>query len=728
MKKYRFLKSAALTLCALLLCGAAALAAEDETLPQLDVPTELKWGVEYKYGTIDGERTLTTEEKPGMISWKEGELHQNRTRITLYRLEDGGERELFGLNHSFGASDTALYRSVSHFYYNEPNPEDSFSGPDAAVQRNTLRDGFPSGQYYFTLQALGDGVNYRDSEVVKSEIWEYVRPEARMPALEAGYWDWPKACWDDHSEDPLFGGYNVVFFSRDSDSETIRRRNSSSGDKRNYHTVPDSILSGSGSCYFQVRILSADITQACNGDWSPLSTAYALDQTAESIRDQLQTLAGQQLPDESVRAAVQALDRAELRSSMLADDETLAALDVLESSLEGAYKSVEVRDVAMDSSEIEFTGALLNPVTSEEVNLVVAPPEREDVIPTMYNNTVALRFSMTVEGLADPHALAVPVAVSMPVPENINPYFFVVLHYPVSGGAPVELRPGNGAVYFEQNGKLFVRFVLDGFSDFVITELNPSARSEDYARRAYETILGRAADEEGLAHWTSEMANGVSGGAIIDEFFRSEEYKAKGNSDDKTVRLCYQAMLSREPDEAEIANWTAMLADGYSTTRLVAEFVASPEFATICETYGLTAGSIELGPRDSNSNLTRFVERCYAFALERAADEGGLNEWCGHVLNGDVNEAGELITPERVVFGFVFSGEAQAKERDDAAFITMLYHIMLDRDPDEAGLEAWSTALADWEKNLGQDAGRQKLYAEFAAMPEFGLMLNNFTI
>ena len=45
-----------------------------------------------------------------------------------------------------------------------------------------------------------------------------------------------------------------------------------------------------------------------------------------------------------------------------------------------------------------------------------------------------------------------------------------------------------------------------------------------------------------------------------------------------------------------------------------------------------------------------------------------------------------------------------------------------------AGLEAWSTALADWEKNLGEDAGRQKLYSEFAAMPEFGLMLNNFTL
>ena len=262
-----------------------------------------------------------------------------------------------------------------------------------------------------------------------------------------------------------------------------------------------------------------------------------------------------------------------------------------------------------------------------------------------------------------------------------------------------------------------------------------------YAARAYEVILERIGDEEGIAHWDSEMANGASAGVIINEFLRSDEFKSKGKTNEEIVTIVYNAMLSRDPDPEGLANWTALLDAGYSTTKLVSEFVASEEFGHLCDDYRLTAGEIPLGPRDQNGNIARFVDRCYTLALGRPSDEAGLNEWCAHLINGDLNEFGEPYTPERVAFGFVFSPEAKALERSDEAFITMLYRLMLDRKPDAAGLANWVSALrqntaaeiaydAAFETGRSEadaiDQTRQNIYALFAASEEFALMCRNF--
>ena len=296
-------------------------------------------------------------------------------------------------------------------------------------------------------------------------------------------------------------------------------------------------------------------------------------------------------------------------------------------------------------------------------------------------------------------------------------------------------KPGPYYVYLSSNASSGI-----GKKALVATFTYGSANTtESYVERAYSVILGREGDAEGVAHWVSELTGGASAGEIIKEFFRSGEYQARGLSDAETVKLCYQAMLSREPSAEEVAQYVALLEDGYSTDKLVSSFVESPEFASICESYGLTAGNITLGPRDQNGNISRFVNRCYLYALERGADEGGLNEWCGHLINHDLNPEGDVYTPERVAFGFIFSGESQDKARDDTQYIEMLYHMMLDREPD-AGVSNWVASLqslteaeVNWANASGErsadearDLARQKIYAEFAASEEFGLMLNNF--
>ena len=244
---------------------------------------------------------------------------------------------------------------------------------------------------------------------------------------------------------------------------------------------------------------------------------------------------------------------------------------------------------------------------------------------------------------------------------------------------------------------------------------------ESYVERAYEVILGRSADAEGAAHWTEEIANGASAGEIIDAFFASDEFTAKDLSNSEIVTLCYEAMLGREPDAEGLENWTRLLDAGYSTTKLVAEFTASPEFAAVCDAYGLTAGGIELPAADQNINVTNFARRLYTVALEREADTDGLNDWVSQILDG-------TTTPEDAAFGVVFSDEAMAMERDDTAFITMLYELLLGRAPES------DEALANWVNVLsagaaaGRDAGelRQETFRLFAASEEFKMIVESY--
>jgi Ca2+-binding RTX toxin-like protein len=81
------------------------------------------------------------------------------------------------------------------------------------------------------------------------------------------------------------------------------------------------------------------------------------------------------------------------------------------------------------------------------------------------------------------------------------------------------------------------------------------------------------------------------------------------------------------------------------------------------------------------------VYRVYEATLDRAPDPEGLANWV-HALNGGTSL-------QTVVNGFVSSQEFQAKygNLDNTAFVTLLYHNVLDRAPDAEGLSNWVNAL-----------------------------------
>ena len=196
-------------------------------------------------------------------------------------------------------------------------------------------------------------------------------------------------------------------------------------------------------------------------------------------------------------------------------------------------------------------------------------------------------------------------------------------------------------------------------------------------------------------------------------FVGSPEFQLQKNSNERVVTVLYQAMLGREPDASGLAYWLSFLNSGCSNDYLVDGFSNSPEFKGICASYGITAGRINLTqPRDQKPQVTAFVNRNYLYALSRKGEAEGLNNWCDHLLQG-------RMTPQQVAYGFVFSAECTGKNLDNQAFLTMLYHLYMDREPDEIGLN-------NWMNELNRGMTREQVVNGFAESPEFRMIVASY--
>lgn len=116
---------------------------------------------------------------------------------------------------------------------------------------------------------------------------------------------------------------------------------------------------------------------------------------------------------------------------------------------------------------------------SSAVSLAIGPASGTLAIPDPYSGTLAVRFSMSLNGVTtkEDGSLFVPVQVTLPVPTGLDPDLLAILHYPQTG-AP-EIVP---YTIYTNEGQTYVRFVLDYFSDFVLTQ--PSARTTQAANLA----------------------------------------------------------------------------------------------------------------------------------------------------------------------------------------------------------------------------------------------------
>ena len=434
-----------------------------ERLTPLDAPTDLAWAGDY----------------PGDMRCKPGTLFQDHLTWLLYQV--GDPQPLAGVNWRYhGSYDPDSWRIDDRFWAGGYN-----SYPDRE-----------SGDYYFTVQAVGDEEQYKDSPVVTSPIWHYERPEAALAAPTDLHWEGQTACWSDevNRADDLYG-YQIQFrcVAPGTGAETrlkytLTLEDLSSGGLK--HTLQDWVKDflGSGICYFQVQALSRDITRIRHGQWSefnavgvqltaPSTVADALDQLLEKYQPAEGSTTLTDEDAESLKQAV-AAKKDELASTLCTGDggstkvaDNLQKLEALVGrpatvTVTGAAPA-EIKDA---QNSVSIVGARLN--GTADVTLKIDKAEtvsaETPINPAQYHNTIP--FSMTLEGVSEEQQhpqLAVPVLITLPLPDNINPSFLVLLHK--IGDTWQEIFPYQ-VFYDEALGQNCVRFTVTSFSDFAFAQ------------------------------------------------------------------------------------------------------------------------------------------------------------------------------------------------------------------------------------------------------------------
>lgn len=214
------------------------------------------------------------------------------------------------------------------------------------------------------------------------------------------------------------------------------------------------------------------------------------------------------------------------------------------------------------------------------------------------------------------------------------------------------------------------------------------AQINSFVERLYTCALERPAEEGGRIYWVDQLMNGYQDGATVATgFILSEEIAAKNLNDTEYLGILYKTLLGREADEGGVAYWSHMMANGVTRKCIFANFVVSEEFNGICLDAGIKRGSYFSGEEvDRNYNVTMYVFRCYDRVMGRVPATSELEYWAKMINT-------KSITPVGVAEFFVLSEELENKNLSDEEFVKVLYRLCFDREADEGGLSYWVEQL-----------------------------------
>lgn len=290
----------------------------------------------------------------------------------------------------------------------------------------------------------------------------------------------------------------------------------------------------------------------------------------------------------------------------------------------------------------------------------------------------------------------------------------------LSGCQPIYCR--GKVVWYTTDGSAPIFYMLDesGISAYDASdsgqsgpEMQDPEQVRSFVSRMYTVALGRDAEEAGLNDWTSRLlSHEVDGAGIANGFIMSDEFRNKGLSDEDYVDTLYRTFFDREADGEGKAGWTQALANGNSRGYVLAGFVNSVEFDSLCLGFGITRGSMANDEKAIGPGVRQFVNRCYVKVLGREGEKTGVDDWTSRIARGEQ-------TPESVARLFFFSDEYQNKHTGDEEFVETLYQTFMDRASDPAG-------KADWVGRLAGGMGRGEVLEGFSRSEEFAGIMESF--
>jgi hypothetical protein len=142
-------------------------------------------------------------------------------------------------------------------------------------------------------------------------------------------------------------------------------------------------------------------------------------------------------------------------------------------------------------------------------------------------------------------------------------------------------------------------------------------------------------------------------------------------ADDSLIYTLYDGVLGRAPDAAGLQDWLPHVSGLDTIHDVVEKFLKSPEGKA----------------RHDGLSDDAFVNKLYEDNLHRQADDAGLKGWLDALGHGS--------SRDDVATGIVLSNEHlnNLKGVFESGDVARLYHTLLDRAPDAAGLHGWRDAI-----------------------------------
>ena len=240
---------------------------DDETVTlasstKLAAPTEVAWG---KFADESG--NLTDKTVPGIMTWKVNKSSEYVYNIKLYNADNNEE---IWQHTGYGIGTDSGYVSYSDILAGGGSSIDS----DTAVPEFELE----SGRYYFTVQSQDPNEKYESSDAIKSDIWEYKKPDKALEAPTDLYWDGNELHWTAPSDTSLVYSYAIDYYWLDESTgeyklATYKRYSDmlNDWDRKDEHpsrTISGYSKYGEGKYVAAVKALSMNMEEACSSPWS----------------------------------------------------------------------------------------------------------------------------------------------------------------------------------------------------------------------------------------------------------------------------------------------------------------------------------------------------------------------------------------------------------------------------------------------------------------------------
>jgi hypothetical protein len=180
--------------------------------------------------------------------------------------------------------------------------------------------------------------------------------------------------------------------------------------------------------------------------------------------------------------------------------------------------------------------------------------------------------------------------------------------------------------------------------------------TQRYVANLYEGLLGRTADDGGVAFWAGLLDGGARRIDVALALEASPEYRLR------VINEAYMQILNRQVDPSGLGTWAQYLAQGGTTTGMQAALFGSAEYFAL--------------QQNRNDN---FVGSLYVHLFSRSADPAGEDAWLQALAAG--------ASRADVALAFLRSPE------ETTLVVQDLYRRLLGREADPSGLNAFSQAL-----------------------------------